>query len=228
MFKTKCDGYVSPYALEKQGINRSARGVQMRENPKLSVDDGRHQRSARSREALIKASLELIDQGLLVPTAKQIADKAGVGLRSFFRHFDDMEALFAAVDCYARDTFMALFARRHSHGDIQERTSQFLDCQADAYEHLRNIILSTQAQLWRSPTLRKRYARDQKELRGLTKRWFPELEGCTPDVMEGLDALTSFDMWHRLRHHQKLGVRESQALLGSLVLAFFARHGIDR
>ena len=56
----------------------------MSETPKLEVIDGRRQRSARSREALIKASLDLIDQGLLVPTAKQIADKAGVGIRSFF------------------------------------------------------------------------------------------------------------------------------------------------
>ncbi len=200
----------------------------MKQNPKLIVVDGRHQRSARSREALIKASLELIDQGLLVPTAKQIADKAGVGLRSFFRHFDDMEALFAAVDSYARDKFLSLFAPRQSGGDIRQRIEQFIDCQAAAYEHLQNIILSTQAQLWRSPTLRKSYARDQKELRERAKTWFPELDGSAREVIEGLDALTSFDMWHRLRHHQKLGVRESKDLLGLLVSAFFARHGIDR
>jgi AcrR family transcriptional regulator len=199
----------------------------MKANPKLRVVDGRHQRSQRSREALIKASLELIDQGLLVPTAKQIADKAGVGLRSFFRHFEDMEALFAAVDSYARDTIIELFTRQHSNGDLTARIDELVDGQAEAYEHLRNIILSTQAQLWRSPTLRSSYARDQKTIRELTKNWFPELKGCSPDIMEGIDALTSFDMWHRLRHHQKLGVRESKEILSSLISAFFARHGID-
>jgi len=198
----------------------------MGENPNLIVVDGRRQRSARSREALIKASLELIDQGLLVPAAKQIADKAGVGLRSFFRHFDDMEALFAAADFYARDNFMSLFPRGEGDGDITQRIETFLNSQAVAYEHLNNIILSTQAQLWRSPTLRQSYARDQSKLRELTLSWFPELEQHPPMIMEGLDALTSFDMWHRLRHHQKLGVRESKDILTALIIGFFAGHGI--
>ena len=199
----------------------------MSETPKLAVIDGRRQRSARSREALIKASLELIDQGLLVPTAKQIADKAGVGIRSFFRHFDDMEALFAAADAHARDNVMNLFPRGHGHGDMAERISAFLDNQAEAYERLRNIILSTQAQLWRSPTLRQSYARDQAKLRDIIVSWFPELAGQTPALMEGLDALVSFDMWHRLRHHQKLGVRESKDILAALMAGFFTRHGIN-
>ena len=199
----------------------------MSETPKLAVIDGRRQRSARSREALIKASLELIDQGLLVPTAKQIADKAGVGIRSFFRHFDDMEALFAAADAHARDNVMNLFPRGHGHGDMAERISAFLDNQAEAYERLRNIILSTQAQLWRSPTLRQSYARDQAKLRDIRVSWFPELAGQAPALIEGLDALASFDMWHRLRHHQKLGVRESKDILAALMAGFFTRHGIN-
>ena len=199
----------------------------MSETPKLAIIDGRRQRSARSREALIKASLELIDQGLLVPTAKQIADKAGVGIRSFFRHFDDMEALFAAADAHARDNMMNLFPRGHGHGDVAERISAFLDNQAEAYERLRNIILSTQAQLWRSPTLRQSYARDQAKLRDIIVSWFPELAGQAPALIEGLDALASFDMWHRLRHHQKLGVRESKDILAALMAGFFARHGLN-
>lgn len=199
----------------------------MSETPKLAVIDGRRQRSARSREALIKASLELIDQGLLVPTAKQIADKAGVGIRSFFRHFDDMEALFAAADAHARDNVMNLFPRGHEHGDVAERISAFLDNQAEAYERLRNIILSTQAQLWRSPTLRQSYARDQAKLRDIIVSWFPELARQAPALIEGLDALASFDMWHRLRHHQKLGERESKDILAALMAGFFARYGIN-
>jgi len=198
----------------------------MTENPQLAVIDGRRQRSVRSREALIKASLELIDQGLLVPTAKQIADKAGVGLRSFFRHFDDMETLFAAVDAHARDTFMSLFTFGESDGPIAQRIKAFLDSQAEAYEHLNNVILSTQAQLWRSPTLRQSYARDQKKLRTLMLSWFPELEAHPRAVIEGLDSLASFDMWHRLRHHQKLGVRESKDILAAMISGFLTQNGI--
>jgi len=175
------------------------------------------------REGLIKAALDLIDQGILVPTAKQIADKAGVGLRSFFRHFEDMEALFAAADAHARDNVISLFPPGPGSGDKQQRIDAFVDNQAEAYEQLRNIILSTQAQLWRSPTLRHSYARDQEKLRTIIMSWFPEVEGREPSIIDGLDALASFDMWHRLRHHQKLGARESRDIIKALITDLLAK-----
>ena len=53
--------------------------------------DGRRMRSDRSRQLIIESMLELIRQGNLVPTAQQVADHASVGIRSVFRHFEDME-----------------------------------------------------------------------------------------------------------------------------------------
>ena len=55
--------------------------------------DGRRLRSERSVRAIIEAALALQAEGMLVPTAQQISDRAGVGIRSFFRHFEDMESL---------------------------------------------------------------------------------------------------------------------------------------
>ena len=51
------------------------------------VADGRRMRSERSRDAIIEAALQLVQEGILVPTAQQIADRAGVAMRTFFRHF---------------------------------------------------------------------------------------------------------------------------------------------
>ena len=62
------------------------------EDPQIESIDGRRKRSARSRAAIITATLTLLENGNLSPTAKQIAEEAGVGLRSFFRHFEDMDA----------------------------------------------------------------------------------------------------------------------------------------
>ena len=35
--------------------------------------------------------------------------------------------------------------------------------------------------------------------------WLPELAQLTGNQREAVDALTSFEMWHRLRYHQGLG-----------------------
>ena len=75
----------------------------------VQSSDGRRQRSERSQTAIIKAALSLMDEGTLVPTAQQIADRAGVGIRSFFRHFADMDSLFLAADEMLLSSYEALF-----------------------------------------------------------------------------------------------------------------------
>src|SRR5437763_6128852 len=51
----------------------------------------------RTREAIVDASSALVDEGDLRPTAPRIAERARVSVRSVFQHFDDLEALYAAV-----------------------------------------------------------------------------------------------------------------------------------
>jgi len=67
--------------------------------------DGRHLRSERTRASIVGALLSLADQGELAPTAQQIADTAGVAIRSIRQHFESREQLFiAAATEHARRT----------------------------------------------------------------------------------------------------------------------------
>ena len=59
--------------------------------------DGRTARSARTRDEVVAAFLDLLEDGTLRPTARQVAERAGVSLRSVFQHFADLESLFAEV-----------------------------------------------------------------------------------------------------------------------------------
>lgn len=65
--------------------------------PDENETDGRRLRSAASRERIINAVIALIDEDDGVPGAEAIAARAGVGLRSLFRHFGDMDSLYSAV-----------------------------------------------------------------------------------------------------------------------------------
>ena len=60
--------------------------------------DGRRQRSQASRAKIVTAFMELIESGDPSPSAARVAKRAGVGLRSVFRHFDDMDSLYAEID----------------------------------------------------------------------------------------------------------------------------------
>ena len=183
----------------------------------IQSSDGRRQRSERSQTAIIEAALALMDEGALVPTAQQIADRAGVGIRSFFRHFADMDSLFLAADEMLISSYEALFEVDNRAGTLLERVARAVNLYGNAFDQLRPIILCTQAQLWRSPKLRENYAWHQKRLRKELELWLPEVVALPKDRSEALHAVASFDMWHRLREHQGLSPKASSDIVTSLV-----------
>ena len=179
--------------------------------------DGRRQRSERSQTAIIEAALSFMDEGTLVPTAQQIADRAGVGIRSFFRHFADMDSLFLAADDMLLSSYEALFEVDNRAGSLTERVARAIDLYGNAFEKLRPIILCTQAQLWRSPKLQENYAWHQKRLRKELELWLPEVAELPKDRREAVHAVASFSMWNRLREFQGLSIKTSADIVTSLV-----------
>ena len=182
----------------------------MSKQPELKIIDGRRKRSERSRAAIITATLNLIDNGNFVPTARQIAEEAGIGLRSFFRHFDDMEALMDTIDQHMRGYYEPLFVRPFKDGTLEERIEDIVIDRSEAYERLKKIMMTSQAQLWRSEVVQKNYARNQKGLRKHLEKWLPELKSQNPANREAAHAAASFENWHRLRQHQGLNLSDAR------------------
>jgi len=181
------------------------------------LPDGRRQRSERSRQAILNAMLELVDEGILVPTAQQVSERAGVGIRTVFRHFSDMESLFAQLDVEIRGKYQGLFAGGNRLGSLEERLVHAVQQHALAYEATGNQFLSSQAQLWRYPTLRDQYARTLRQLRKDLEDWLPELKDLPEEQREMVDVVASCDTWHRLREYQGLSIEDSSSLVVSLL-----------
>ena len=59
--------------------------------------DGRSARAQRTRDSVVNAVLELANAGDARPTAKEIAERAGISVRSVYVHFDDLDDLFRAA-----------------------------------------------------------------------------------------------------------------------------------
>tara|TARA_R110001592_G_scaffold23259_2_gene91350 strand:- start:8078 stop:8671 length:594 start_codon:yes stop_codon:yes gene_type:complete len=187
-------------------------------NSKISPEsDGRRQRTERSRTAIIEASLSLLEEGILVPTAQQISDRAGVGIRTFFRHFEDMNTLFEAVDDSIRSHYEMLILTGDRNGTLEERIDHAVDRHAAVYEQIANIILSAAAQRWRYDVLRKNYARSQRGLRKDLDNLLPEIKDLPQSTREAIDAIASFEMWNRLREHQGQSKRSTISIVSSLL-----------
>ena len=91
-----------------------------------STTDGRSLRAVRTREAVVEALLTLNDEGNLRPTAREIADRAGVSLRSVYVHFEDLEDLFSAAAAKQFERLMALYRPLPHDGPLADRLAAFV------------------------------------------------------------------------------------------------------
>ena len=178
------------------------------------LSDGRRLRSERSRQAMINAALNLIEEGNFAPTAKQISARAGVGIRSFFRQFEDMDQFFAAVDEHTVGSFWESFLHEGDReGTLTERLDSIVATYAKAFEEHRSLLLATKSLRWSSRVLKENYERYQQISRANKERWLPEISQLVLDERELADAYLSFEMWHRLRDIQGLSCSAAQAVI---------------
>ena len=98
--------------------------------------DGRIARGERTREAIVEAHAELLRQGVLKPTAKAIAERAGISPRTLWINFKDLETLLEATTAYWLEADGALHTRIDASLPLAERIDLFCRQRAVRLEHL--------------------------------------------------------------------------------------------
>ncbi len=190
----------------------------MKQSEKNNKTDGRIQRSERSRQLIVDAMVDLINEGHMIPTAQQVADKAGVAIRTVFRHFSEMEKLYAEIDQTMRPWYTELFSQSDRSGTLEERVIRAVESHAGAYTELAGVMRAVQHLLWRSPQVKQNYLEGAQRIRKDMDVWLPELSRVSSETREAVDAITSFDFWERLTVHQKMSKNASIELIANLVL----------
>jgi AcrR family transcriptional regulator len=185
----------------------------------VALPDGRVRRGERSREAILAALFSLVGEGELQPTAQQVAERAGVGMRSVFRHFSDMESLYAEMDAQLSAEARPLLASGEREGPLRRRALGCVQQRAQLFEKIAPYKRSANVSRWRSPFLRGRHGQLVRELRADLARWLPELERAPEDVADALEAATSFEAWDRLRSDQRLSRERAEKAMARAVLA---------
>jgi AcrR family transcriptional regulator len=188
------------------------------------VADGRSARSAKTRDAIADALLDLLVDGNLRPTAKEIAERAGVSVRSVYVHFDDLEDLFcvAAKRHFAR--VAPMLEPPPATGSLTERARAFVEHRVRLYAKLGAVARATQLQAPFSPTLarivRDAHGRSSAELERV---FATELDAMPADTrgqtVAVLDALTNPRSWEIVRELHDVPVDDGIAALASSIIA---------
>ncbi|MFP6656273.1 MAG: TetR/AcrR family transcriptional regulator [Myxococcota bacterium] len=186
--------------------------------------DGRVQRSERSRTAIVQAMLDLIGEGSLSPTAQQVAEQADVGVRTVFRHFSDMEALFGAMNDELTREVSSLFIKGTPAGSFSDRVDGLIERRTTIFSRLAPYVRSSTLQRWRSAFLQAEHDRTTRTLRLDLRRWLPELENVPTEVSDAIEMILSFEAWNRLRVEQRLGLRRTAGVMRLTVLELLEKH----
>lgn len=187
--------------------------------PLHTSSDGRRQRGERNREAVIDAILDLITEGNERPTTTEIAERSGVSVRSVFRHFDDVESLYAAAVDRHQERMLPMWHLDTSPGSLDARLDRLVEHRAKLYEAMGTVRRVAERLRRTSPIIdtRLRYSQqvlvDQLEL--LFEPEFAALEVADRrPLLDALEVGTSWYAWVALREVQGCSVPRAAAALG--------------
>jgi TetR/AcrR family transcriptional regulator of autoinduction and epiphytic fitness len=190
--------------------------------------DGRSARAARTREAVVEALLALNDEGNLRPTAREIADQAGVSLRSVYVHFDDLEDLFSAAAAKHFERMMALYVALPTEGPFEERLDTFLHQRARIMEAAAAVRRAALLQEPFSPALAEVMDFSRKAARDEVERVFAiELDRERGPARRRrhaqIDVAAGPSTWETLRVHEGLAVDEAKAVVREMITKLLDR-----
>ena len=205
----------------------------MSKKPKLAVvkdeessqSDGRRQRSQRSREKILKAYWELMLNGDMNPSAAAIAEHAGVGLRSVFRHFEDLDTLLRDLMQLCYDEVVPEFMTPLKSTNWKDQLLEVVDRNVMIWERIRVPHTAGEIGRFKSQVLMDDYQHSRNlELSGI-KGVLPKDINNYDQVLLALDASMCFSTMRRLREDRKLSIPEVKGVMTLMVQSII--DGID-
>ncbi len=175
--------------------------------------DGRLNRSVVTRKKIIDALTALVYEGCLAPTAEQVATKADVGLRTVFRHFEDMDSLYREMGSDLDAVVMPVINTRLEGATWRDKLHHSIELRATLYDRVAAMHLATQVHRHESGLLDRNCRRlvelQRERLRSMLART-PAADGA---VFEALDAVLSIEVWIRLRREQGLTGAQARGVM---------------
>lgn len=181
--------------------------------------DGRRLRAERSRKCIVDALITLIRNREIMPSAERVSEEAKVGLRTVFRHFEDMDSLYQEVADQIDAQIQPLMTKPFVAEDWRGKLFEMVERRAEAYEWVMPFKVQANARLLQSDFLqyKHRCAVDTDILR--LKSILPSDVLQDEPLFNAINAGISLDFWMRLRGDQKCSPDQAKAAMLRLMQA---------
>ena len=183
----------------------------------MTKQDGRNLRSINSQKLIVDACIKLFKAGNLEPTAQQVADESGVGIRTVFRQFDEMENLFKSVDAVLSKDY-DFEVRYDPSSSFEARLQSIISHMNAGYEKHKLIMFMTVSNMWKYEFLRKNYLMYQDLIKSKTEEILPEVLSFDTESRHLFHASLSFAMWTRLQGQKLNNGQITKAMFRQCIL----------
>lgn len=197
--------------------------------------DGRVLRGLRNRDAVVESFISLIEEGDPRPTARSIAGRAGLSLRSVFQHFDDLEQIYEVAGRRQVRKLRPLLEPVPATGPLDARLDEFLRRRVALLEQLDPVARAARLREPFSAQLRSNRASVVTVMRQQVQEVFaPELEAArrgpggvedSTQILAALATAASWATWYHLRNDQELPVDDAAPVLRRLLRGVLADAG---
>jgi AcrR family transcriptional regulator len=185
--------------------------------------DGRRQRSETSRQKIVAAMLFVVRSGVISPSAEEVAARAKVGLRTVFRHFDNLDSLYREMDDAMKAEILPIVERPYASREWRGQLNELMARRADIFERIMPIRIAADVHRHQSAFL-------ETEGRAMTKYQRSALANILPKEFqrdaarfEALDLILSFETWRRLRKDQGLSPARAKKVVAETATLLLAR-----
>lgn len=174
--------------------------------------DGRRQRAQSSRARIVDAMLARIAAGDISPTAEAVASRAQVGLRTVFRHFRDMDSLYAEMGERMAASY-ADWDTPFAAPDWREQLDEACERRTATFERLMPFKRAADAHRHMSASLQLRHTALLAAMRARLLALLPARLAEDEVAFEAIDLALSFEAWQRLRIDQGRSPEAAKAIV---------------
>jgi AcrR family transcriptional regulator len=181
-------------------------------------------RGQRTRRNVAEALVDLLREGDPDPTAKAIAERAGVSLRLVFHHFADIDDLYGAVASLQLERHWSNLPTLSAKLPLTTRIERTVRHRSILFEEISPVRRAAIRRSSASPHISDAIAyTDSLLLENLCTNFDPELSPLSeeerPEVLSSLDAVSSWEFWDRMRRLSNLPVVLARRIMGRTVHA---------
>ena len=159
--------------------------------------------------------LDLLNDGVVKPTAAQIAERAGVSLRLVFHHFEDLEAILADAADLQFERLRPLLRSVSPALALERRVAEFVRIRTELHEAVSPVRRASIRLEPFSPVIAERLGQARSILRNEAELVFGNELGALPsaerrDALAALEAVSAWETWEVMRLQQGLSPTQAR------------------